>query len=51
MTTYNLQNSIKEITTEIQLSELFKEIRTSFNNNNLNILNIDEINLKGRLLL
>ncbi len=38
----------KEITTEIQLSELFKEIRTSFNNNNLNILNIDEISLKGR---
>ena len=38
----------KEITTEIQLSELFKEIRTSFNDNNLNILNIDEISLKGR---
>ena len=38
----------KEITTEIQLSELFKEIRISFNDNNLNILNIDEISLKGR---
>ena len=40
----------KEITTDIQLSELFREINKSFDNNNLDILSIDEINLKGRPL-
>ena len=48
MTIYNLQNPIKRNYYWNSIIRTFKEIRISFNDNNLNILNIDEISLKGR---